>query len=287
MLRLRTIEFGLRRLPPWLILGLCWLLLALVAWTDHLSGIDLQLEFFYLLPLAIVAWICGRRDGIVTAALATVLWTLVDVTGRPVRTQSGLIVWNAAVEMLFFSGVALLVSYVGRQADILRSLARADALTGVANRRAFFGALTSAVDLSMRRAGAWTLAYIDLDDFKQVNDRLGHNVGDEVLRAVAGTLRAATRRIDVVARLGGDEFAVLMPDTDPAQAETAVRKLQGLLDSSMAKGEWPVTFSIGVTTFLAAPPSPDAALAVADARMYQVKRGAKAAASFGVWGSER
>jgi len=287
MLRLRTIEFGLRRLPSWLILGLCWLLLALVAWTDHLSGIDLQLEFFYLLPLAIVAWICGRRDGIVTAALATVLWTLVDVTGRPVRTQSGLIVWNAAVEMLFFSGVALLVSYVGRQADILRSLARADALTGVANRRAFFGALTSAVDLSMRRAGAWTLAYIDLDDFKQVNDRLGHNVGDEVLRAVAGTLRAATRRIDVVARLGGDEFAVLMPDTDPAQAETAVRKLQGLLDSRMAKGEWPVTFSIGVTTFLAAPPSPDAALAVADARMYQVKRGAKAAASFGVWGSER
>lgn len=287
MLRLRTIEFGLRHLPSWLILGLCWLLLALVAWTDHLSGIDLQLEFFYLLPLAIVAWICGRRDGIVTAALATVLWTLVDVTGRPVRTQSGLIVWNAAVEMLFFSGVALLVSYVGRQADILRSLARADALTGVANRRAFFGALTSAVDLSMRREGAWTLAYIDLDDFKQVNDRLGHNVGDEVLRAVAGTLRAATRRIDVVARLGGDEFAVLMPDTDPAQAETAVRKLQGLLDSRMAKGEWPVTFSIGVTTFLAAPPSPDAALAVADARMYQVKRGAKAAASFGVWGSER
>lgn len=286
MAKFRKLEFSLRRLPPWLILGLSWLALALVAWIDHLSGLELQLELFYIPPLAVVAWICGRRDGIITAALATVLWTLVDVTGRPVRTEPGLIVWNAAVEMMFFSGAALLVSFMARQADNLRSLAREDGLTGVANRRAFFGALTSAVDLSMRREGAFTLAYLDLDDFKQVNDRLGHNAGDEVLRTVAGTLRAATRRIDVVARLGGDEFAVLMPETDSAQAEIAVRKLQALLDSAMAQGGWPVTFSIGVTTFVSAPPSPDAALAVADARMYEVKHGPKAAASFGVWGTQ-
>jgi diguanylate cyclase (GGDEF)-like protein len=285
MIRFRALEFSLRRLPPPLILGLCWLALALVAWVDRRSGLDLQLDFFYLPPLAIVAWIRGRRDGIITAALATGLWMLVDVTGRPVRTEPGLIVWNAAVEMIFFSGAALLVSFLARQADNLRSLAREDALTGVANRRAFFGALTSAVDHSMRRKSQWTIAYVDLDDFKQVNDRLGHNVGDEVLRAVAGTLRAATRRIDVVARLGGDEFAVLMPETGSAQAETAVWKLQALLATKMAEGGWPVTFSIGVTTFLSPPASPDAALAVADARMYEVKRATKATASFGVWGS--
>jgi diguanylate cyclase (GGDEF)-like protein len=212
-----------------------------------------------------------------------VLWTLVDVTGRPVRSQPGLIVWNAAVELLFFSGLALLVSFMARQADNLRSLAREDALTGVANRRAFFGALTNAVDLAGRRDGAWTITYVDLDDFKQINDRLGHNTGDEVLRAVAGTLRAATRRVDVVARLGGDEFGVLMPDTDQAQAETAVRKLQALLDTAMAEGGWPLTFSIGATTFLAPPASPDAALAVADARMYEVKHDRKAAVRFGTW----
>jgi diguanylate cyclase (GGDEF)-like protein len=283
-MRFRKLEFSLRRLPSWLIVGLSWLILALVAWADHLSGLDLQLDFFYLLPLAVVAWICGRRDGLVTAALATVLWTLVDVTGRPIRTQPGLIVWNAAVELLFFSGVALLVSFMGKQADNLRSLAREDPLTGVANRRAFFGALTSAVDLSMRREGAWTIAYIDVDDFKQINDRLGHNTGDDVLRAVAVTLRSATRRVDVVARLGGDEFAVLMPDTDPEQAETAVGKLQAILEGAMAEGGWPVTFSIGVTTFLSAPPSPDIALAVADERMYEVKHDRKAAARYGVWG---
>ncbi|HEY9518704.1 MAG TPA: GGDEF domain-containing protein, partial [Gemmatimonadales bacterium] len=219
----------------------------------------------------------------VTAGLATVLWTLVDVTGRPVRSQPGLIVWNAAVELMFFSGLAILVSFMARQADNLRSLAREDALTGVANRRAFFGALTNAVDLAGRREGAWTITYVDLDDFKQINDRLGHNTGDDVLRAVAGTLKAATRRVDVVARLGGDEFGVLMPDTDQAQAETAVRKLQALLDAAMTEGGWPITFSIGATTFLAAPASPDAALAVADAQMYEVKHESKAAVRFGVW----
>jgi diguanylate cyclase (GGDEF)-like protein len=282
-MKVRKLEFILRKFPPWLLVGASWLALALVAWADHLSGQDLQLEFFYLLPLAAVSCLCGRREGLVAAGLATVLWTLVDVTGRPVRSQPGLIVWNAAVELLFFSGLALLVSFMARQADNLRSLAREDALTGVANRRAFFGALTNAVDLAGRRDGAWTITYVDLDDFKQINDRLGHNTGDEVLRAVAGTLRAATRRVDVVARLGGDEFGVLMPDTDQAQAETAVRKLQALLDTAMAEGGWPLTFSIGATTFLAPPASPDAALAVADARMYEVKHDRKAAVRFGTW----
>ena len=282
-MKVRKLEFVLRKLPSWVLVGASWLALALVAWADHLSGQDLQLEFFYLLPLAAVSWLCGRREGLVAAGLATVLWTLVDVTGRPVRSQPGLIVWNAAVELLFFSGLALLVSFMARQADNLRSLAREDALTGVANRRAFFGALTNAVDLAGRREAAWTIAYVDVDDFKQINDRLGHNTGDDVLRAVAGTLKAATRRVDVVARLGGDEFGVLMPDTDQAQAETAVHKLQSLLHAAMAEGGWPITFSIGATTFLAAPPSPDAALAVADARMYEVKHAQKAAVRFGVW----
>ena len=280
---LQRIESQLRRLPPWLVMGSCWLLLALVAWADHMGGLELHLEAFYLLPVVEVAWICGRLNGWVTAALATALWTLVDVGGFPVRIRYGLILWNSVIELAFFSGVSLLVSFVARQAHHLQELAREDSLTGVANRRAFFEALSGAVNLSMRRESAWTLVYVDVDDFKRVNDGLGHRVGDELLRAVGGYLRAATRRTDVVARLGGDEFAVLMPETDAGHAEMAVRKLQALLDSGMKKGGWPLTFSIGATTFLSVPTSPDAAVAAADAQMYEVKRGRKAAASFGVW----
>lgn len=280
---LQRMESRLLRLPPWLLMGSCWLLLTLVAWVDHVGGLDLHLEAFYLLPVVVVAWICGRLNGWVTAALATVLWTLVDVGGFPVRIRYGRIVWNSAIEMAFFSGVSLLTSFVSRQAHQLQELAREDSLTGVANRRAFFAALSGLVDLAMRRPRVWTLVYIDVDEFKRVNDLLGHRVGDEVLRAVGGSLRTATRRTDVVGRLGGDEFAVLMPETDFRQAETAVRKLQAILDAVMKGGGWPVTFSIGVTTFLTVPPSPDAALAAADAQMYEVKRGRKAAASFGMW----
>ena len=285
-MKFRKFEFLLRRLPSWAIVGLSWAMIALIAWADNLSGPDLELEVFYLPFLAIVAWVCGRTDGLVTAGLCTILWTLVDVTDRPNRTVYALIVWNAAVKLLFFSGVSLLVSFMARQADNLRNLAREDPLTGVANRRAFFGALTGAVDLAKRREGSWTLAYVDLDDFKQVNDRLGHHAGDEVLRTVANTLRAATRRVDVVARLGGDEFAILMPETDQAQAEVAITKLQALLNSAMVAGGWDVTVSIGVTTFLSAPESADSALAVADDRMYEIKRGAKSGAGFGVWEGE-
>ncbi len=227
MARFRKLEFSLRRLPSWLILGLSWTVLALVAWSDHVSGLDLQLEFFYLPPLAVVAWICGRRDGIITAALATVLWTLVDVTGRPIRTQPGLIVWNAAVAMLFFSGVALLVSFMAR----------------------------------------WT-------------SRCGGKLHG---RLRTSTSTASSRSMIVSVTTWVTRCSVLMPETDPAQAESAVRKLQSLLESAMAEGRWPVTFSIGVMTFLSAPASPDAALAVADARMYEVKHGRKAGASFGVW----
>lgn len=282
----RWIESLLGRLPPWIVLGSCWLLLALVASADHLVGLDVHLEAFYFVPIAVVAWRCGLRNGMVIAALAAALWTLVDIADRPARIPHGLVVWNAAVELTFFAGVALLASSVAKQAHHLQGLAQEDSLTGVANRRAFFLALTGAVNLSMRRESAWTLAFLDVDDFKQVNDRSGHKVGDEVLRAVGGTLRASTRRTDVVGRLGGDEFAVLMPETDGCQAEVAVGKLKALLESVMTKGGWPVTFSIGVVTFLSVPPSPDAALAAADAQMYEVKRGRKAEVSFGVWGAD-
>lgn len=104
----------------------------------------------------------------------------------------------------------------------LRSLAREDSLAGIGNRRTLFGALNRVLDWARPHGGAWTIACVDLDDFKQINDRFGHNTGDAVLRAVAATLRAATWRVDVVARLGGDEFAVLLREPTVARLENLV-----------------------------------------------------------------
>ncbi|PYP39597.1 MAG: hypothetical protein DMD43_10520 [Gemmatimonadetes bacterium] len=155
--------------------------------------------------------------------------------------------------------------------------------TGISNRRAFFGALDRIVEWGRRTGAPWVLAYLDVDDFKKVNDELGHGTGDLVLKTVARVLREATRRIDVVARLGGDEFALLLPQTTAEQGELVVEKLMTLLEDAMGRSAWPVSFSIGVITFNAAPESGDTAVAVADACMYRVKASGKAAAAYRTW----
>jgi diguanylate cyclase (GGDEF)-like protein len=114
-----------------------------------------------------------------------------------------------------------------------------------------------------------------VDDFKQVNDHLGHSAGDRLLRTVADTIRENVRGIDVVARLGGDEFAILMPETDGAAAGVVVRRVRRRLLDAARAGGWPVTFSIGVVTFDTPPASCDEMLQAADDLMYAAKRHGK------------
>ncbi|WP_051144011.1 GGDEF domain-containing protein [Modestobacter italicus] len=106
--------------------------------------------------------------------------------------------------------------------EALWTQARTDSLTGLANRAAFSSALASHLD---RGTSAATLLLLDLDDFKAVNDKFGHAVGDELLRHVADRLRAATRPTDVCARLGGDEFAVLLTESNAAFARAIAERL--------------------------------------------------------------
>jgi len=278
--RLNTV---LRRTPRWQIVGGSVATLGLVAWLDSRSGPSLELRVFYLPPIAVVAWYAGRREGLWTAALATSLWALVSPAIRFDAFRPGQLAWNGAMQLLFFASTAAVVSVVSDQAVRLRALAREDTLTGISNRRAFFGALDRVVEWGRRHGAPWVLAYLDVDDFKKVNDSLGHGTGDSVLKAIARTLREATRRVDVVARLGGDEFVLLLPDTGPEQGERVIEKLRTVLEDAMARGGWPVTFSIGVITFVTSPESADAAVAVADACMYRVKASGKAGAAYRVW----
>src|SRR6185312_6159583 len=105
-------------------------------------------------------------------------------------------------------------------------LARIDALTGVANGRTFYDLARVELCRFQRTGRPFTVAYLDLDNFKQVNDRLGHPAGDDLLRRVAQVLRDNTRVLDVPARLGGDEFALLLPETDAEDALPVLSKLR-------------------------------------------------------------
>jgi diguanylate cyclase (GGDEF)-like protein len=166
-------------------------------------------------------------------------------------------------------------------------LARTDALTQIANRRAFFEAAALEIERTRRTGRPITLAYVDIDDFKDVNDQRGHAEGDALLVEVARTIRSETRVIDAVARLGGDEFGLLLPETDATDADALISRLRVTLLAAMARRGWVVGFSIGAATFLAPPASIDDMMARADALMYAAKREEKGSIRHGVFEGAR
>jgi diguanylate cyclase (GGDEF)-like protein len=132
-----------------------------------------------------------------------------------------------------------------------------------------------AIERARRDRQPTSIAYIDCDDFKRINDRFGHSTGDQLLKVVAATLMERVRKSDVVARLGGDEFAVLLPETPSQSAQEVIQGLKtGLLDR-MQTHAWPVTFSIGVATFVTPPTTLNEMIELSDTLMYTVKRAGK------------
>jgi diguanylate cyclase (GGDEF)-like protein len=120
---------------------------------------------------------------------------------------------------------------------------------------------------------------MDLDQFKAVNDSLGHAVGDRLLCVVAEALKAHSRAADTVARMGGDEFAVLLPETNLEGAKAFLEGLRARLLQAMRANRWPVTFSIGSVTFSRAVPAEEM-IRRADVLMYAVKQRKKDAINF-------
>ncbi len=152
-----------------------------------------------------------------------------------------------------------------------QELSRVDPLTMVPNRRGFYESLEKERVRTVRYHRPVTLGYINVDNFKKMNDTFGHTMGDELLVAVAAAVRTNLRISDVVARLGGDEFAVLLPETDAIGSERVLKKLRLKLLDAMRERGWDVTFSIGAVTFLDPPASLDILVRMADETMYAIK----------------
>ena len=156
-----------------------------------------------------------------------------------------------------------------------QEMARLDFLTGLKNRRAFYELGETEVLRARRYGRPLSLAYIDLDNFKAINDNLGHEEGDRLLVTVAGIIREQLRATDIIARLGGDEFAVLLPETGEAAARNVLEKLRAALLRAAQDRLWPVTFSIGTVVCEQPPPHFENLVRDADQVMYAVKRKGK------------
>ena len=183
--------------------------------------------------------------------------------------------WNMGVRLGTFLILTFLLSALKKAMEREKELARTDPLTGVANRRYFFELADMEINRARRYKHPFTVVWIDLDNFKAVNDGFGHSVGDALLRLVANTLHKNIRATDIVARLGGDEFAILLPETGSEPAEVITHKIQKVNLDTMEKNEWPVTFSIGVVTFVSPPSTVDEMLKISDGVMYSAKKNGK------------
>jgi diguanylate cyclase (GGDEF)-like protein len=159
--------------------------------------------------------------------------------------------------------------------ESLEEMSKTDPLTGAGNLRAFFERAQVEIDRSLRYGHVITIAYLDVDDFKAINDKLGHTVGDEVLTRIAELTFMKIRKTDTLGRLGGDEFAILVPQTEPEVAEVVLNRIREGLFEEMGGRGWTVTFSWGAVTFKAPPSSVDEMIRRADDLIDEAKRRGK------------
>ncbi|MDQ3882097.1 MAG: diguanylate cyclase [Thermoproteota archaeon] len=242
---------------------------------DYFTGFEISFAVFYLFPVAFVAWFAGKRAAIAVSFASAAIWQVANQLAGEHFSSPLIPLWNAATRLGFFLVVALLLTKLKESLAHESELARTDFLTGAANPRAFYEVAQMEISRARRYEHTFTVAYFDADNFKTVNDQLGHHVGSQLLVRIVEVVKQNLRATDVVARIGGDEFAVLLPETGAEQALKVVQKLREKLLSEMRTSGWPVTFSVGLLTCADPPHTVDEMIKIADALMYEVKESGK------------
>lgn len=253
----------------------CTLITALIGGIDYLIGPELSSAILYLLPIILASWYGDRKLGIFISKISTLAWIFADVASGRQYSHFWILFWNAGVRLGIFLIINHFVAAFHKKLTEEETAADTDSLTGTFNSRAFYEKTNLEIERSKRFNRPLSLAYIDLDNFKQVNDDEGHAIGDELLKVVVNTILNNSRKNDVVARIGGDEFAILFIESDYTSAASAMEKLHRALLLSMEGNSWPVTFSIGMITYVTSPPEAHEMLRRADELMYSVKKSGK------------
>lgn len=250
---------------------------------DYHTGPEWAFSTFYLLPIALVAWCVGSNWGLVVSVLSGLIWLAADLGAGHIYSHQFIPYWNMLVRLSTFVVVTYALSELRKVLDKEKNYARQDFLTGAANSRNFIE--TAGSELEKARAGGYAiaLAYIDLDNFKGINDNFGHSVGDQLLKLVAEIIKKNLREGDMVARLGGDEFAVLLPRAAEDSSLAAMKRMKEYFLAEVKKKKWPVSFSMRLVLFKKFPDSVDEMIKRADNLMYTVKDSGKNDIKFTVY----
>ncbi len=284
---MRTILYIFEKKSPSTILLSSSLILCVILISSIVVGDISYFEPLFVLPIIMVSWYSSKQVVLLFSAFTTsVVLIAINIINESPFDLS-IFVFYGIPHFLTYIVLALLVTNFKDVFIHENVAADTDVLTGICNTRCFYLSLANEILRSSRFGHIFTLVYIDVDDFKQINDSLGHTTGDKLLKEVAVCLRYTLRKTDTVARLGGDEFACLLPETEQENAKLAFSKMSKLLNERMALKEWKVTFSIGIVTFESLPEDINEAIKIADDLMYSVKNSSKNSIAYKTWYGKR
>lgn len=246
-----------------------------VGWIDYATGTEVRVLPLYFLATSFGAWRLGRAGAVMSSAIALSTWVAAQWLDPANQ-------WSRAIWLvnIFTQGAALLimgtlVASLAGQLRVATASNRRDSLTGLRNRHGLLSDTAVAIALCRRNERAVALAFIDLDNFKQVNDRLGHNAGDLLLQVCAGVIQQNCRSTDIAARLGGDEFVIAMPELKLAEAYVVMDRLRECFKAQPEAANTQVSMTIGVLIDQRAALTIENLLARADSLMYEAKRDGK------------
>jgi diguanylate cyclase (GGDEF)-like protein len=252
---------------------------ALIGWVDYVTGPDIGLSLLYLIPVALAGWYGGVTVAIFIGSFAGTVWLSADLAWRDSETAIAISVWNAFTRYVIYVSEGVLLALVHRDREKLRklvahqaTLARTDSGTSLPNARAFMEAIEAELEAARETGDPVCVAYLDLDNFKSINDRFGHAAGDEVLQRVATALKRSIRGHDVAARLGGDEFAVLLRGVEPDVAQKVGERIAARIrEIGAGYAEAALGATLGLAYFRAVPENASVLLRAADGAMYAGK----------------
>ena len=258
-------------------------LVAAIGLLDAVVSPRLPFSILYFLPVMAAAWYANRTQGLIVAVAATAARVATDVrlNGTDSLTLTQAVLWGAA--LLLAPGittwaherreqVAALAGRINELLQMERSFARTDPLTSLCNRRAFVDALQKAEARGRRTGERLTVARLDIDGFKTLNETYSRNEGDQLLRAVATSLSLTTRMGDLAARLEHDEFALLLYNCGPDHAQKIGRRVvDEIAELGRAYPNARVTGSVGMACFIAAGPDPDEMMRLAGSALRQAR----------------
>jgi diguanylate cyclase (GGDEF)-like protein len=250
----------------------------LICIADLSLGYAVTISSLYILPVLFITWFSGTRAGLMMVALCAVALEVTHWVNE--INKSALLDWFSynvfALGIILNQMILLIITHFLREKMTeLTIWADSDPLTKIANRRAFMTTLEREFERARRYRHPFAIAFLDLDNFKHMNDTFGHNEGDLLLQVVANAMKTHSRASDTVARLGGDEFAVLITETDPEHAAMVLSKISTAIREDCQARDWPVGVSLGSVCFLQVPENAEIAIKMADELMYEVKKSNK------------